>query len=84
MQAAAICKMGAEVTQHNKLLQQLATSFPASHTGSSVHTWEFGAAFHSGKVPLCVLDISHTLVPWAGATLASSVQCQYVESCART
>ena len=45
MQASAIAKMEAEVTQHNKLLLQLAQSFPASHSGASVHTYDFGAAF---------------------------------------
>ena len=45
VQAPAIAKMGAEVTQHNKLLLQLAKSFPASHSGATVYTYDFGAAF---------------------------------------
>ena len=51
MQASAISKMGAEVTQHNKLLLQLAQSFPASHNGATVHTYDFGAAFSQVTFP---------------------------------
>ena len=37
--------MGAQVKQHNSLLLQLASSFPAGHPGSTVNTYDFGAAF---------------------------------------
>ena len=52
MQASAISKMGAEVTQHNKLLLQLAKSFPASHSGATVYTYDFGAAFDQASFPV--------------------------------
>lgn len=49
MQASAIDKMGAEIAQHNKLLQQIAASFPSSYPGSSVYTFDFGAAFSQAR-----------------------------------
>ena len=38
------------MTQHNKLLQQLARSFRSSHNGSSVSTYDFGAAFSQASL----------------------------------
>lgn len=38
------------MTQHNKLLQQLAKSFRSSHNGSSVSTYDFGAAFSQASL----------------------------------
>ena len=51
VQASAIAEMGAQVTQHNKLLLQLAQSFPGSHSGATVHTYDFGAAFSQARLP---------------------------------
>ena len=50
-QTSAITKMGAEVTQHNKLLLQLAQSFPSNHSGATVNTYDFGSAFSQASNP---------------------------------
>ena len=67
MQAPAIQKMGAEVTQHNNLLQQIATSFPSNHSGSSVYVYDFGAAFtqagKSSSEARCMLHSSFSVSP---------------------
>ncbi len=45
--------MAAQVTQHNKLLQQLSTSFPGNNSGSSVYVYDFGAAFSKVLPAVC-------------------------------
>ena len=60
--------MGAEVTQHNKLLQQLSSSFPGNYSGSSVYVYDFGAAFskvclrYELQTPLPFEDIAGRLL----------------------
>ena len=61
LQAAAIQRMGAQTTQHNRLLQQLSSSFPGNHSGSSVYVYDFGAAFSkvlSLQMVSCVVHMS--------------------------
>ena len=50
VQGSAIKEMGAQVTQHNKVLLQLAQTFPAGHSGATVHTYDFGAAFSQASL----------------------------------
>ena len=69
MQASAISRMGAEVTQHNANLQQIAMSFPTDHGGSSVYVYDFGGAFskvNSFYMPF----LSHILVSFRFTNIA--------------